>query len=98
MPKREIVRPQGQPVPHPTFTPALKYGRWVFLSGVMATDFATGIAPEARGNANVPLAGEHPMVLESRHILQQLQRLLEASGGHAHRRDLPAARWTSFTI
>lgn len=80
MPKREIVRPQGQPVPHPTFTPALKYGRWVFLSGVMATDFATGIAPEARGNPNVPLAGEHPMVLESRHILQQLQRLLEACG------------------
>lgn len=80
MPKREIIRPQGQPVPHPTFTPVLKYGRWVFVSGVMATDFATGIAPEARGNPDVPLAGEHPMVLESRLILQQLQRLLEASG------------------
>jgi len=80
MPQRKVVRPAGQPVPHPTFSPALEYGRWVFVSGVMATDFATGIAPAARGNAAVPLAGEHPKILESRCILRQLQATLEACG------------------
>lgn len=80
MPKREIIRPEGFPAPHPTFSPVVRYGRWVFVSGVMATDFASGLAPEARGNAAVPLSGEHPMLLESRHVLRLLDRAAKAGG------------------
>ncbi len=80
MPRREIIRPEGMPIPHPSFTPALRYGNWLFTSGLMATDFATGIAPEARGNPAVPLAGEHAMVRESRHLLDLLERACIAGG------------------
>ena len=80
MPIREVIRPPGFATPHPSFSPAVRYGRWVFVSGIMATDFADGIAPEARGNPAVPLAGEHAMVRESRHLFKLMHQVLEASG------------------
>ena len=80
MPKREIIRPEGIPVPDASFSPVIRYGRWVFVSGMMATDYKSGIAPEARGNQSVPLAGEHPMLLESRQVLKLLDRAATAGG------------------
>ncbi len=80
MPKREIICPDGLPLPYPGFTPVLRYGRWVFASGVMATDYKNGIAPEARGNAAVPLAGEHALLLESREVLRRLELAVTAAG------------------
>lgn len=80
MPKREIIRPRGVPVPHPSFTPALRFGRWVFASGAIATDFVSGLAPEVKGNPAVPLAGEHRIVRESEYIFDILRRTLRAAG------------------
>ena len=96
MPRREIIRPEGMPVPHPSFTPALRYDDWLFTSGLMATDFATGLAPEARGNPAVPLAGDDPLQRESRHLLALLARACAAGGtdlGHVVRIDqFPTSR------
>jgi len=97
VPKREIIRPEGMPVPHPSFSPVLRYGRWVFVSGVMATDYENGLAPEARGNAAVPLANEHPMLLESRQVLRLLARAAKAAGtslANAVRIDQFPTSWT----
>lgn len=80
MPKREIIQPEGMPAPDASYTPVIRYGRWVFVSGTMATDFKTGIAPEARGNSKLPLAGEHSMLLESRHLLRLLDRAATSAG------------------
>jgi reactive intermediate/imine deaminase len=47
---------------------------------MMATDFKSGIAPDARGNAAVPLAGDHSMLLESRYLLRLLDRAAKTAG------------------
>lgn len=80
MPKREIVRPEGIPVPHASFTPVIRYGQWVFISGMLATDYKNGLAADTRANPAVPLAGEHPMILEGRHILRLLDKAATAAG------------------
>jgi enamine deaminase RidA (YjgF/YER057c/UK114 family) len=80
MPKREIIRPRGVPVPHPTFTPAIRFGRWVFASGAIATNFKHGLAPEVAGSPGVPLAGEHRIVREADYIFRILRRTLRAAG------------------
>ena len=72
MPTRQIIRPAEMPVPHPTFTPALRFGRWVFVSGAMATDFANGLVPEVLPGPAGPNVGEDPVLRESRHILGTL--------------------------
>ncbi|MSO80084.1 MAG: RidA family protein [Alphaproteobacteria bacterium] len=68
------------PVPHPNFTPALRFERWVFFSGAIATDFVSGPAPGVKGNPAVPLAGEHRIVRESEYIFDILRRTLRAAG------------------
>ena len=80
MAKREIIKPEGIPLPHPSFTPVIRYGRWVFVSGILASDFENDLAAEACAIRPVPLAGEHPMILEARHILQLLDKAAIAAG------------------
>lgn len=80
MPAREIIRPAGFPVPHPTFSPAIRYGQWLFVSGVMATDFENGLAAKARVDPNVPLAGEHALVRESQVLFEYMHDVLRAAG------------------
>lgn len=80
MPTRQIVRLAGVPVPSPSFSPAVRFGRWVFVSGLLATDFRTGLAPEVRGNPGVPLAGEHQVIREARYIFRNLETVLAAAG------------------
>ena len=36
---------------------AVKAGRWVFASGTMGGPVGGGLAPEVRGNPDLPLAG-----------------------------------------
>lgn len=80
VPIREIITPAGVPLPSPTFSAGVKFGRWMFASGQLATDYQRGLVPEVRGNTTVPLAGEDPVILESRYIFEVLGAILEAGG------------------
>ena len=65
------------PKPLMPYSPAVKAGGWVFVSGQLASDFETGIAPEARaGNPNL----QDAQSLQSRYVMQTLQRTLAAAG------------------
>jgi enamine deaminase RidA (YjgF/YER057c/UK114 family) len=65
------------PKPLMPYSPAVKAGGWVFVSGQLASDFETGIAPEARAkNANL----ENEQALQSRYVMQTLKRTLAAAG------------------
>ena len=65
------------PKPLMPYSPAVKAGGWVFVSGQLASDFETGIAPEARaGNPNL----QDAQALQSRYVMQTLQRTLAAAG------------------
>ena len=65
------------PKPLMPYSPAVKAGGWVFVSGQLASDFETGIAPEAR-SANPNLGDDQ--ALQSRFVMQTLKRTFDAAG------------------
>ena len=78
--KPEAVWPgleAGVPKPLMPYSPAIKAGGWVFIAGQLASDFKTGIAPEARpGNPYV----ENELELQSRYVLNNLTNTIKATG------------------
>jgi enamine deaminase RidA (YjgF/YER057c/UK114 family) len=79
-PRRQVIVPPGVPVPYPGFSPAVRFGRWLFVAAQLASDFRSGLAPEVRGNPAMPLAGEDTHIRESRYIFDMLARTLGAAG------------------
>jgi enamine deaminase RidA (YjgF/YER057c/UK114 family) len=65
------------PKPLMPYSPAVKASGWVFVSGQLASDFETGIAPEARP-ANGFLGNEQ--ALQSRFVMETLKATLAAAG------------------
>ncbi len=78
MSPRVVLRPEGVPEP-PGWSAGVSAGGWTWTAGATATDFATGIAPEARPDAGNPYADE-PLELQARHLLGTLDRTLRAAG------------------
>lgn len=69
----------GEPMPLMPYTPAVKAGDWVFLSGQLATDFETGITAEGGGDGRNPYLDNH-LELQSKVILDNLTSTLAAAG------------------
>ncbi len=66
----------------PYYTPGIAYKNWVFASGTIAVDPATGeVAPAVAGNPAIPLAGEDRTFREVRHIYGHLSKVMQAAGG-----------------
>ena len=68
MPKLEIVDPWGS-TPRYTFSPAVRKGNLLFISGMTATDNKGAIV------------GQGDIVAQTRHIFAKMKQLLEAAGG-----------------
>lgn len=47
------IWPGGVEKPLMPYTPAIKAGGWLFIAGQSATDFETGVAPQARSDGSV---------------------------------------------
>ncbi len=78
--ERKCIRVGDLPAPKDRFTHAIRYGRWVFLSGVSAADFDRGLVAEVIGNEALPLAGEDPLIREAQYVLATMGRVLQESG------------------
>jgi enamine deaminase RidA (YjgF/YER057c/UK114 family) len=67
-------------VPHSLFgiVPAIKAGDFVFVAAQVATDFKTGLAPEARRNPAFWQGSE--IELQTRYILRNFETVLQAAG------------------
>lgn len=61
------------------FAPAARVGRRVFLGGLMATDWETGLAPGARPAPGYPFH-HRPLAAQSEVVLAELERALDAVG------------------
>ena len=71
------IWPDGPPRPLAPYTPAIKAGGWLFISGQLASDFKGGLAPEAASpNPNLGNALE----LQSRFTLSNLAKTVQAGG------------------
>ena len=76
--KREAVT-SGNPKPLANYTEAFRTGDLVFAAGQLASDFATGVAPEAKVDPAFPYYGSS-IKKQTRYILTNLKRTFEAAG------------------
>ncbi|WP_158812146.1 RidA family protein [Beijerinckia sp. L45] len=72
------IWPEGTPKPLMPYSPAVKAGGWLFLSGHLASDYkAGGLATEATPkNPNL----ENELALQSRYILENMAETAKAGG------------------
>jgi enamine deaminase RidA (YjgF/YER057c/UK114 family) len=61
------------------FARGIKAGRWVFATGLMAQDFATGIAPDVLAE-RMPHGGRPKREKEAKRIFENLDAVLKAAG------------------
>lgn len=79
--KKEIIAPPGVPTPLLRYSPAVRAGDHVFLSGQLATDFRRGLAPEAAIDPRRPFH-ELPIARQTEYIFRTIGALLEAGGSN----------------
>jgi enamine deaminase RidA (YjgF/YER057c/UK114 family) len=75
---KEAITPTGLPEPK-GYSHAIKAGDFVFPSGLMATDFKNGIAPEVRVKPGRRL-DLRPVKQQTRYIYKTLQQVMRAAG------------------
>jgi enamine deaminase RidA (YjgF/YER057c/UK114 family) len=61
------------------YSPALKAGNWVFVSGHLASDYVHPVAPEAQVDPSLPFHGD-ALDLQSWYILENMRKTVEAAG------------------
>ena len=69
----------ANPQPLANYTEVVVAGDLVFAAGQIASDFDTGVAPEARVDPAFPYYGS-PIKKQTRYILENLKRTFEAAG------------------
>ncbi len=57
----------------------IRAGNWIFASGILATDFSNGLAPEV-ANAGRPLSGQPKWYREAACLYERAREVLEAAG------------------
>jgi len=76
---RKFVQVPDIPKPLANYAPALRVGNLVFAAGALATDFKTGIAPDARIDPAFPYYGS-AIKQETSYILDNLAKTFKAAG------------------
>jgi enamine deaminase RidA (YjgF/YER057c/UK114 family) len=75
----ELIEVTDIPRPLANYSPAIRVGKLVFAAGALATDFKTGVAPEARIDPAFPYYGS-AIKRETRYILDNLVKTFRAAG------------------
>ena len=76
--KHEVIK-SGAPRPLANYSEAFTIGDFVFAAGQIASDYKTGVPPDARKHANFPFYGSD-IKLQTRYILNNLKQTFEAAG------------------
>src|SRR5882724_11174009 len=76
--KRETIRSDA-PKPLANYNEAFRVGDLVFAAGQIASDYQTGVPPEARLHPNFPFYGSE-IKKQTRYILENLRRTFAAAG------------------
>ena len=78
--RREVIPvPEGLPRPMANYSVAAKAGPFVFAAGQIASDYRTGVPPEARVPDAFPYYGI-PVKRQAEYILKNLDRTLRSAG------------------
>lgn len=76
--KIETIR-SAAPRPLANYNECFKVGPWVFAAGQIASDYETGIPPEARRRSGFPYYGSD-IKLQTRYVLENLKKTFAAAG------------------
>ncbi|HSU43298.1 MAG TPA: RidA family protein [Casimicrobiaceae bacterium] len=77
--KREVIRTPGAPAPMAHYCQGVVVGNTIFAAGQIASDYKTGVAPEAQQDPAFPYYGSN-IQKQARYILQNLRGVFEAAG------------------
>ena len=77
--KREVLSAAGAPSPMAHYCQGVLVGETVYAAGQIASDYRTGVAPEARQDPAFPYYGSH-IQKQARYILQNLRSVMQAGG------------------
>ena len=77
--KKEVIFPESMPRPRVAYSPLVKAGPFVYVSGQLASDFSTGVPPAAKINAEFPNHGSD-IERQTDFVLGYLRTLLDAGG------------------
>ena len=80
--KREVITTPEAPVPMAHYCQGVVAGPTIFAAGQIASDYKTGVAPEARQDPAFPYYGSN-IQKQARYILQNLRGVFKAAGGTA---------------
>jgi reactive intermediate/imine deaminase len=77
--KREIVKGKATPTPMAHYCQGILAGDTLYAAGQIASDYKTGVPPEARQDAAFPYYGSN-IQKQTRYILDNLKSVFEAAG------------------
>ena len=77
--KREVIVTPGAPAPMAHYCQGVLAGDTLYAAGQIASDYKTGVAPEARQDPAFPYYGSN-IQKQARYILQNLRSVFEAAG------------------
>jgi reactive intermediate/imine deaminase len=77
--KREVIQTGGAPAPMAHYCQGVLAGDTVYAAGQIASDYETGVAPEARQDPAFPYYGSN-IQKQARYILKNLATVFEAAG------------------
>jgi reactive intermediate/imine deaminase len=77
--KREVIRTDDAPHPKANYSQAVAAGDLVFLAGQLASDFKTGVAPEAKVDPNFRFYGSE-IEAQTEFVTNNIEAVLKAAG------------------
>ena len=77
--QREVLKGSGTPAPMAHYCQGVRVGNTVYAAGQIASDYHSGVPPEARQDPAFPYYGSH-IQKQARYILQNLRSVLQAGG------------------
>jgi len=77
--KREVLSGSGTPTPMAHYCQGVLAGETLYAAGQIASDYKTGVPPEARQDPAFPYYGSH-IQKQARYILENLRSVLRAGG------------------
>ncbi len=77
--KREVIKGSGTPAPMAHYCEGVLAGETLYAAGQIASDYKTGVPPEARQDPAFPYYGSD-IQKQARYILGNLRKVLQAGG------------------
>jgi enamine deaminase RidA (YjgF/YER057c/UK114 family) len=77
--KKQVIFPESMPRPRVAYSPLVKAGPFVYVSGQLASDFSTGIPTAVKINTEFPHHGSN-IERQTDFVLKYLRTTLEAGG------------------